>query len=231
MKRTGVSSEVSLAGDSEALVVLLRRVASHDEAAFAALYRRTSGRLSGVVARILPRENGSADALQDAYLKIWERAGDFDPARGSPMTWMATIARNRALDEARRVRPLSWEIMPDGFDPPGDSVDPMATRERSEQRGALIDCLRKLDEEKRAILLLAYYHGASRDVLSKRFGRPVPTIKNWLSRSPEQLRGCLDAHGCCGKRPSSPLDRSRLHFDADPGTLAREAKCAPTSLP
>ena len=131
------------------------------------------------------------------------------------MTWMATIARNRALDEARRVRPLSWEIMSDDFDPPGDSIDPMATRERSEQLSALIDCLKRFDEEKRAILLLAYYHGASREALSKRFGRPVPTIKNWLRRSLEQLRDCLDSQGCYGKRPSSPPGLSQLHLDGD----------------
>jgi RNA polymerase sigma-70 factor, ECF subfamily len=147
MTRTGVSGGGSAAGDSEALVVLLRRVASHDEAGFATLYRRTSGRLCGVVARILPRENGCAEALQDAHVRIWEKAGDFDPARGSPMAWMATIARNRALDEARRLKPLTWEIMSDDFDPPGDPVDPMAARERSERLIALIDCLRKLDGE------------------------------------------------------------------------------------
>jgi RNA polymerase sigma-70 factor (ECF subfamily) len=56
---------------------------------------------------------------------------------------------------------------------------------------ALVDCLKALDEEKRAIVLLAYYRGSSREALAKRFGRPVPTIKTWLHRSLAQLRDCL----------------------------------------
>ena len=91
-------------GDSD-LAGLLRRVAARDEAAFAALYRKTSAKLYGVVARILSRGDAGAEALQEAYVRNWERAADFDVAKGSPLSRMATIARNRALDEVRRVRP------------------------------------------------------------------------------------------------------------------------------
>ncbi len=177
------------AGESD-LSGLLLRVAGGDEAAFATLYKLTSARLNGVVARILPAD-AAAEALQDAYVRIWRKAGDFDPARGSALGWMATIARNRALDEVRRVRPVSLEDMPEGFEPETDAVDPLASRETSERLAALIACLKALDEEKRAILLLAYYRGASREALAKRFGRPVPTIKSWLRRSLAELRMCL----------------------------------------
>ena len=67
----------------------------------------------------------------------------------------------------------------------------MGPRERSEGLSALLACLGKLDEEKRSVVLLAYYHGATREALAKRFGRPVPTIKTWLHRSLAQLRDCL----------------------------------------
>ncbi len=129
--------------------------------------------------------------MQEAYVRIWERAGDFDAARGSPLAWMATIARNRALDEVRRVRPTSLEDMPEGFEPAAEPVDPMASRERSEALSALLACLDKLDGERRAVLMLAYYRGASREALAARFGRPAPTIKTWLRRSLMQLRDCL----------------------------------------
>ncbi|MBV8107866.1 MAG: RNA polymerase subunit sigma-70, partial [Hyphomicrobiales bacterium] len=56
---------------------------------------------------------------------------------------------------------------------------------------ALIDCLKGLDDERRAMLMLAYYHGASREALAKRFARPVPTIKTWLRRGLAELRKCL----------------------------------------
>ena len=179
-------------GESD-LTDLMRRVAARDEAAFRALYRQTSARLYGIVFRILPRKDAAAEALQEAYVRIWERAADFDAAKGSPLAWMATIARNRALDEVRRVRPASLEDMPESFEPAAEPIDPLAARDRTERLAALIACLERLDDDKRAILLLAYYHGASREALAKRFGRPVPTIKTWLQRGLAQLRDCLSS--------------------------------------
>ena len=185
---------MSLGGTAEGteeLGELLRRVALRDDAAFADLYRKTSAKLFGVVSRILPARDLAAEALQDAYVRIWDKAGDFDAMRGSPLAWMATIARNRALDEARRVRPASLEDLPEGFEPAADPVDPLAERERSEALNALLACLGKLDQDRRAAVLLAYYHGASREALAKRFRRPVGTIKTWLRRGLAQLRDCL----------------------------------------
>ena len=170
---------------------LLRRVAARDATAFAALYRATNAKLYGVIARILPRGDLGAEALQEAYVRIWEKAGDFDPVKGSPLAWMATIARNRALDEVRRVRPASLQDLPEGFEPAAAEVDPLAARERSEALTALVNCLKTLEEEKREIVLLAYYRGLSRDALARRFGRPEATIKTWLRRSLAQLRDCL----------------------------------------
>lgn len=176
---------------TDGLADLLGRIAARDAAAFSALYKATSAKLYGVVARILPRGDAAADALQEAYVRIWEKAGEFDPAKGSPLAWMATIARNRALDEVRRVRPGSLEDLPESFEPAADQVDPLAARERSEGLVKLLICLQALDEEKRAVVLLAYYRGLSREALALRFGRPVPTIKTWLHRSLAQLRDCL----------------------------------------
>ena len=172
------------------LADLIRRVARRDESAFATLYSETSARLHGIIVRILLKGD-AGEALQETYVRIWEKAADFDPAKGTPLAWMATIARNRALNELRRVRPMSIEEMPETFEPAADSVDPLAARDRSERLAALLECLAKLDEEKRTILLLAYYRGASREALAKRFDRPVSTIKTWLHRSLAQLRECL----------------------------------------
>ena len=135
--------------------------------------------------------DAAADALQEAYVRIWEKAGEFDPAKGSPLAWMATIARNRALDEIRRVRPVSLEDMPEGFEPAAEEVDPLGARDRSERLSALMNCLQALDEEKREAIMLAYYRGFSREALAQRMKRPVPTIKTWLRRGLAQLRDCL----------------------------------------
>jgi RNA polymerase sigma-70 factor (ECF subfamily) len=107
------------------LARLLTRVAARDTAAFAALYRETSAKLYGVVARILNRSDVAADVLQETYVRVWEKADEFDSAKGSALAWMATIARNRALDEVRRVRPGSLEDQPEGFEPAAEEVDPL----------------------------------------------------------------------------------------------------------
>src|SRR5271155_1153391 len=139
------------AGAGTDLAELLSRIAARDATAFAALYKQTSAKLYGVVARILPRGDAGAEALQEAYVRIWEKAGDFDPAKGSPLGWRAPTARTRALDEVRRVRPGSLEDLPESFEPAANEVDPLAARERSEALAALVDCLQRLDEEKRAV--------------------------------------------------------------------------------
>jgi RNA polymerase sigma-70 factor, ECF subfamily len=184
-------TESSVTATAAELADLLRRVAARDSAAFAMLYKQTRVKLYGVIARILTKGDLSGEVLQEVFVRIWEKAGDYDVDKGSPIAWMATIARNRALDEIRRVRPVSLEDMPEGFEPAAEEVDPLGARDRSERLSALMSCLQTLDEEKRDVVLLAYYRGFSREALAKRFERPVPTIKTWLRRGLAQLRDCL----------------------------------------
>jgi RNA polymerase sigma-70 factor (ECF subfamily) len=188
--------QVSSDADRRHLVALLGRVAQADRAAFHDLYERTSAKLYGTALRILRDEALARDVLQEAYVKIWQKAADFNADYASPVTWMATIVRNRALDEIRRKKPISLSAMgEDGgdFDFAAEESHPLDGRERSEALRKLMDCLGGLDEERRNVVLLAYYRGMSREDLSRRFGRPVPTIKTWLHRSLTQLRGCLQS--------------------------------------
>ncbi len=188
--------QASSDADRRQLVALLGQVASGDRAAFRDLYQRTSAKLYGTALRILRDEAPARDVLQEAYVKIWQKAADFNPDVASPITWMTTIVRNRALDEVRRTKPTSISAMGedgDDFDFAAEIVHPLDGRERSEELRRLMGCLGDLEEERRQIVLLAYYRGLSREELSRRFARPVPTIKTWLHRSLAQLRGCLQS--------------------------------------
>ena len=129
--------------------------------------------------------------LQDVYVKIWNRAASFDAAKASPITWMATIARNRAIDEVRRRAPISIEDAPQALDVPAEGLNPLDAAQQSAELQRLQDCLQGLEAERREIVLLAYYTGLSRDEIAQRFGHPVGTIKVWLHRSLAQLRKCL----------------------------------------
>lgn len=174
------------------LADLLGRVANGDRTAFSDVYRATSAKLLGIIKRILIRRDISEEVLQEVYVTVWERAGDFDPKRASPITWLATIARNRALDSARRRQMLSFEDAPAALNAPSDDPHPLEGLELSEDLARLWRCINGLEGERRDAVILAYIEGESREALGRRFGRPVPTIKTWLHRSLKQLKDCLE---------------------------------------
>lgn len=170
---------------------LLARVAAGDRAAFAALYQASSAKLFGVVLRIVRRRDVAEEVLQEVYVRIFERADRFDPAAGSAMGWLATVARNRALDHARRRADLFLDDMPGAEAVASLDEGPYAAAERSDTFRRLASCLDQLDEEKRRLVLLAYLKGWTRDDLARHFGLPVGTVKTWLHRSLARLKECV----------------------------------------
>src|SRR3954453_22319344 len=111
------------------LVGLIEAVAKRDQAALERLYAPTRAKLYGVVLRILRRQDIAEEVIQEAYVKIWNNAGQFNPALASPITWMASIARNRAIDVVRKRSEASIEEEPTAMEVAADSPDPLARRE------------------------------------------------------------------------------------------------------
>lgn len=183
----------SPASRSAELARLLAASAEGDRASFAQLYEATSAKLHGIALRILRRSDLAEEAVQDAYVRIWRRASDFDPARASAIAWMAAIARNRALDIARLKSEISLDEAPAAAgDAPAEALDPEAETELNDELRRLSACLQELDDERRAAVVLAYRDGWSREELATRYDRPVATMKTWLRRSLMSLRQCLD---------------------------------------
>ena len=176
---------------SPELVWLLAAVAKGDEAALERLYRATRPKLYGVVLRILRRANLADEVMQETYLRVWGSAGQFDPGASSPVTWMIAIARNRAIDLVRRKQETSIEEEPEAMEVEAVSPDPLAGREMNEAFKRLLACMGRLDEERRRLVLLAYYSGWSREQLAAEFDKPVNTIKTWLRRGLFEIRECL----------------------------------------
>jgi RNA polymerase sigma-70 factor (ECF subfamily) len=173
------------------LAAALVRVAGGDRAALRTIYQDTSAKLFGVCLRILNDRGEAEDVLQDVYVTVWRKAATFDPGRASPITWMVAIARNRALDIIRKKTEVSIEDEPAAMDAAGDEPNPLARREMTEELRRLLACLGQLDEERRRMVLLAYYSGWSRDQLAVQFDAPTNTIKTWLRRSLLEIRECL----------------------------------------
>ncbi|HET7714421.1 MAG TPA: sigma-70 family RNA polymerase sigma factor [Bauldia sp.] len=179
-------------GTQEELVALMAAVANGDRRAFAALFDRTSAKLNASVRRILRSEVAAEDAVQEAYMRIWRRAGDFDPSIASPIAWMTTIARHAAIDIARRsaerVSAAGEAIDADVAD---RLPDPSAAFDRLATGDQLRACLDRLEADRRGMVLLAYCYGWSREELASRFERPVATVKTILRRSLIVLKECL----------------------------------------
>lgn len=176
---------------SAELVWLLASVAKGDHAAFERLYGATRAKLYGVVLRILRRPDLAAETLQDAYLRIWSGAGRFDPARGTPITWMVAIARNRAIDVARQVGELPAEAEAEASEAAADEPDPRVERIVTEELKRLLACLGRLDPDRQRMILLAYFGGADRAELAREFDRPVDTIRAQLRHALADVRECL----------------------------------------
>lgn len=173
------------------LSLLLASVARRDEAAFERLYEATSAKLYGVVLRILKRQELAEEVIQDAYVKIWNSAGQFNPGLSSPITWMVSIARNRAIDVVRKRSEISIEEEPAAMDVASDIPDPLARKDMTEELQRVLECVGRLEPQRQRLVLLAYYNGWSREQLSKKFDTPLNTIKTWLRRSMVEIRECL----------------------------------------
>jgi RNA polymerase sigma-70 factor (ECF subfamily) len=172
------------------LAAALARAAQGDQAALRDVYAATSVKLFGIILRILGRRDLAEDVLQQVYIRVWQRAGEFDPATTSPIEWLVTIARSRALDETRRgaMRPL--EDCPEllqALDDAGSAVDPG----RSEDRLRLKACLDRLGPEKREVVALAYHYGMTREAIAVSTKRSVATVKAWLRQSLAEIKDCL----------------------------------------
>ena len=187
------------------LIALIDRVAARQlasarageaEAALRELYDITSPKLYGVALRVVGNRGWAEDVLQEAYLNIWRIAGDYRAALSPPMAWMGVIVRSRALDFRRR---RASERADAGLElndvitetVAGDSPDPMDTTQASELAWALHECLRKLESKQREVVSLAYLRDLSHGELAEQLKLPLGTVKTWIRRGIEQLRGCM----------------------------------------
>ena len=176
-----------------ALVEALVATGREDRAAFRTLYRLTSAKLFGVCLRICQDRSAAEDVLSDVYLLIWRRAGAYEPGRASPITWLATIARNRAIDWRRSTaaRPsASLDDAPDVADDQPSAVDQLL---RSEEDGRLHLCLDQLDDRQRGAIRTAFFDGLTYAELAERDSVPLGTMKSWVRRGLHRLKDCLDA--------------------------------------
>ena len=187
---------------SHELAALLSRVGLGDRAAFATLYKQTAAHLMGVVVRINRDRAQAEDVLQEVYVNVWRAAGRFDAAMSQPMTWLTSVARNRAIDSLRRhqTEPQTVSTTLGTDDDPDDMLQyqasdapgPLELLARAGEAHALTACLGELSGEQQQSLALAFYQGLSHAEVAAHLRQPLGTVKSWLRRGLQALKACLE---------------------------------------
>ena len=181
---------------------LLARAGVGDRAAFATLYEQTSSHLFAVVLRINRDRAQAEDILQEVYVKVWRAAQTFDAAQSQPLTWLTSIARNRAIDSLRRgqTQPRLQGAAPGGTDGEEDDVydtvaddapGPLDLLSRATEARALGECMEKLSALQRQSIALAFYQGLSHAEVADQLRQPLGTVKSWVRRALLTLKACL----------------------------------------
>ena len=184
------------------LARLLARAGVGDRAAFATLYERTSSHLFAVVLRIDRDRAQAEDILQEVYVNVWRAAQSFDAAQSQPLTWLTSIARNRAIDSLRRgqTQPRLQGAAPgstdgeeeDVYDTVADDAPgPLDLLSRATEARALGECMDKLGALQRQSLALAFYQGLSHAEVAEQLRQPLGTVKSWVRRALLTLKSCL----------------------------------------
>jgi len=184
---------------------LLAQSSLGDRAAFATLYERTSSHLLAVVLRINRYRAQAEDILQEVYVNVWRAAASFDAAQSQPLTWLTSIARNRAIDSLRRIstQPQLRTLVPgaEGTDREDESVydtvadeapGPLDLLSRAGEARSLATCMEKLSALQRQSVALAFYQGLSHAEVAEQLRQPLGTVKSWVRRALMTLKGCLE---------------------------------------
>ncbi len=172
------------------LTAALGDVARGDRAALRLVYDLTSAKLFGVCLRICQDRDIAADIVQESYLKIWQRAGRFDPAKASPITWLCAIARNSAIDWCRANRVVVTQVE-DAADIADDRPTAPEVIEAEQSQARISQCLEELGGNPAEAIRSAFFGGYTYAQLAQRMNVPLGTMKSWVRRGLAQLKACI----------------------------------------
>jgi len=175
---------------------LIVRVGKGDQQAFESLYDRSSSLLFTLAARILGDREEATDLMQEVYLEIWRKGVRYDPARGTPIAWLVTMTRSRAIDRLRSraskgqgrtdsIEAAGAAELPDGKESPFEAA---ADRELRKVMSAALALLPKAQQQ---AVELAYYEGLSHTEIAERLKEPVGTIKTRIKLGMTKLKAAL----------------------------------------
>jgi RNA polymerase sigma-70 factor, ECF subfamily len=170
----------------------LVRTGQGDRSAFESLYRATSAKLFGICLRIFPERSEAEEALQDAYLTIWNKAASFEPGRASPISWLATLTRNRAIDRLRASGKVKHAVLEEAAEIADPAPRADARLFAASEDAALKDCIAGLEARDAHFIRSAFLGGATYAQLADAEGAPLATVKSRIRRALIRLRACME---------------------------------------
>jgi RNA polymerase sigma-70 factor (ECF subfamily) len=176
---------------------LARAMARRETAALAQLYDRYGSLAYAVALRVLGDPGRAEDVVQDAFLKLWNSAGRFDPERGSLRTWLTTVVRNRAIDylRGRGGHERQEREIPAQLEATGSGSDPWREVAASLERDAVREALERLPSEQRQAVELAYFGGYTNREIAEMIRVPLSTVKGRMRLALEKLHSYLQGRG------------------------------------
>jgi len=196
------STACAVALDDDQLAGLVLRVCDQHEPSLASLYGATSGRVYGLVLRIVRQAPLAEEVVGDVFWQVWREAPRFDAERGKVMAWLLAIARSRAIDALRRrerIRAAEVAVEDDGMmealTANHDRIDdPFDLVGASQHHARLYALLAGLEPLPRQLLSLAFFRGCTHEEIAAQTGIALGTVKSHLRRTLAALRGQLAPH-------------------------------------
>lgn len=173
---------------------LLRQIAGGCRQSFASLYDAYSGALFGIALGITRNRCEAEDILQEAFLKIWHRAGQYDPNLGKASSWITHLTRNLAIDRLRMRQRRDKLLLraleePTFAAPNGSPPNPLIAAETAR---SIRTALAALPSDQKRALELAFFHGLTQTEIADALQEPLGTIKSRIRRAMERVRLLLD---------------------------------------
>ena len=172
------------------LKTLINKVSLGDQSAFSTLYDQTSAKLFAVCLRILVNKSDAEEALQEVYVKIWQKSNLYVQTHYQPMTWLITMARNHSIDKLRAMKPASSDI-DEQVDVPSNAMTPEQELVKNSGYEQINKCIEGLKDTQAEAVKGSYLLGMTYQELADKHAVPINTMRTWLRRSLLLLRECL----------------------------------------
>jgi RNA polymerase sigma-70 factor (ECF subfamily) len=169
---------------------LMEGIRRADASSLRALYQRYASLIMALGLRMLKERSDAEDLLIDVFEEVWEKRDRFDASRGSPKTYLITLARSRAIDR-RRQRNRHSHSPPSPIDPQEPSPSPSATLSMAEDRLRVRQALEMLSAEQREAIECSFYEGLSHVEIAGKLQKPLGTVKTYIRQGLMRVRDAL----------------------------------------